>query len=114
MKKYKMPIIIITAVIVIVVAFFIYRKVKVSKAMQGDFDNYNTPVKKNQILYLKENMSCMQMAVDDNKVLFATGELPLTRKDKLYFVRKYNDFFLVKRKGWFFDRYFIISPKYFR
>ena len=110
MKKYAPLFIAITVVIILIVSLLLYRKKLLKERLESmaNFDNYDTAPTKGQQIKIKQN-SLLNQVFDNGGYLAVNGQFTVKTTDKLTYVGKYNDLNLIKRKGWFFDRYFLIK-----
>lgn len=110
MKKYTPYIAIAAVLLTVVVGYLIYRKKKINDYADGlvSFDG-ERQFRKNQLVQLNKSATVQQVSFDAGDAISA-GTWRLRPTDKLYYVGMYNNFYVLKRKGWFFDRFFL-TPK---
>ncbi|HMV15721.1 MAG TPA: hypothetical protein PKK18_04060 [Chitinophagales bacterium] len=111
MKKYSAIIFITLFIVLMVAGLMIYRKKLLNDRLEKivGFDFFaGTQFKKGQPVRLNQNSVLNQVFESDGE-MFVSGKITVKTSDKLTYVGKYNSLNVVKKKGWFFDRYFLVT-----
>lgn len=114
MKKNDKILLAVVAVLLVLVFVLLYMKDKVHSSFiaVGD-DNFDATkrLKVGQRLQLKQNTDLTKVGYYiDTKGVFATGQKEVSANTKLYYVSKYNQSIIVRKKGLFFDDYYMVYP----